>query len=135
MAIKRLRPIDILVTPGATMTVVIPPIDLNDRTDILIDTRFLTDPIMDTLDTSEGTEVVSIQVGATGTVYPLYTARANIFYGDRFHKDYDYFVGFGTNGPPAAVLHFINFNTPRRARPYNPGNAGTPGDLTGDTPA
>jgi len=69
-------------------------------------------------------EQVFIQVGSTS--YPLLTRLGNIFYADRLIINRRYRIAFGNNGLPAAVPHFINFNTPRCTRAYNPADGTVP---------
>jgi len=75
-------------------------------------------------ETSTGIEQVFIQIN--GTSSPLLTRLGNLFYADRliFHREYR--IAFGNNGLPAGIPHFINFNTPRCTRAYNPADGTVP---------
>jgi len=75
-------------------------------------------------DTATNIEQVFLQVN--GTSYPLLTRLGNIFYADRLILHRRYHIAFGTNGLPVGVPHFINFNTPRCTRAYNPADGTVP---------
>ncbi|MCL2002753.1 MAG: hypothetical protein FWG72_01970 [Oscillospiraceae bacterium] len=119
---KFLNPIDITVVPGATLTITIPEIGLENG---LVRTLkyCLTRAAQIKMNTATGTEVVSIMNGAGGTVYPLLTRLGNIFYADKLRRCFEYRIAYGNNGAPAGVQHFISFNTPKCAWGYDPSNA------------
>ena len=122
-------PIDVVVVPSTSFTVVIPEIDLENG-DVHTLVYQLTRPEEIKADSATGTEQVFIQNGAGGTSYPLGTLLGNIFYADRLilcKKDpKKYRIAFANNGFPAAVQHFECLNTPKIANPYNPGNVTVP---------
>jgi hypothetical protein len=121
----RNMPIDLAIVPGTSVTITIPKQDFHNGKVIHIGFE-LTSALIEVFRTAEGTETVSIQNGVGGTIYPLITKLGNIFYADRLKLGYVYALAFGNNGMPAAIPHFLNLNTPKKAWPINPANA-TPG--------
>jgi len=115
------QPIDITVVSGTSVTIIIPEIDLvNGRVDVL---KFcLTKTQLAQLRTATGIETVSIQVGVSGTPLPLLTRLGNIFYADRLRQCFEYRIAYGNNGP-SSTQHFINLNTPKPYKGYDPGSA------------
>ena len=118
-----LRITDLTVVSGTSVTITIPDIILING--IVRTLQFFLTPAQRVLlDTSTGIEQVFIQTN--GTSYPLLTRLANIFYADRLIPRRQYRIAFGNNGLPAGIPHFINFNTPRCTRAYNPADGTTP---------
>jgi len=118
-----LRITDLTVVSGTSVTITIPDIILING--IVRTLQFFLTPAQRVLlDTSTGIEQVFIQTN--GTSYPLLTRLANIFYADRLIPRRQYRIAFGNNGLPAGIPHFINFNTPRCTRAYNPADGTAP---------
>ena len=116
---RMLKIINIAVVPGTSVTV-----NLSDAALIngaVQEFDFcLTEAQRVTFDTAAGTEQVFIQIGASGTPMPFLTRLGNIFYSDRLVPCRKYIIAYGNNGLPAAMAHFINFNTPKCTNAYNP---------------
>lgn len=117
-----LTPIDIVVVPGTSVTLVIPEIFLHDE-EVFCLKFCLTKAEWVKFRTATKTEQVYIQNGVGGIVYPLVTKFADIFFADRLRKCWEYRIGYGNNGMPAAIAHFIAFNPPDCACPIDPANA------------
>jgi hypothetical protein len=83
-------------------------------------------------DLIEGTEIVTVMNGIGGSAYVLENCLADIFYADRLHLGFCYRLRWSNNGPAnvsgttGLVGHFINLNTPRCARGFNPANTVIP---------
>jgi hypothetical protein len=83
-------------------------------------------------DLIEGNEYVNIQNGVGGTIYVLENCLADIFYADRLHLGFCYRLRWSNNGPAVQtgatglIAHFLNLNTPKCARGFNPANTTIP---------
>lgn len=126
---KTFKPIGITVIPGVQVTIIVPEQYLFNKEEYTL--KFcLTKPEIVEYSTIVGNEVVYIQNGVGGELYQLLDCAANIFYGSKliFNKCCNpvcYRLRFGNNGLPSSVEHFINLNTPKFSRAYNPSNAET----------
>ena len=120
-----LSPVDILVTSGTSVTVVIPPIDLFNGKFFWMFLN-LSDQAEDKLQTATNIEPVSVQNGATGTVYPLNDILGNVFYSGKLKNRHLYKIAFGTDGAPGKVLHFQCLTVEECAKGYNAGAGSTP---------
>ena len=118
---------DLAVVPGTSVTITLSEMPLINGTTRSFD-FCLNEAQRILFDTAQGIEQVFIQIG-TATAAPLLTRIGNIFYSDRliFHREYR--IAYGNNGLPAGIPHFINFNTPRCTRAYNPADGTTPPTL------
>ena len=116
------NPIDVTVVSGTSVTIMIPEVALvNGKVDKM---KFcLTKADRAQLETAVGTEPVSIQAGAAGTPIPLLTRIGNVFYADRLELHYNYRIAYANNGPSGP--HFLNLNTPKPGRAYDPNNGAT----------
>ena len=116
----KLKPIKLEVSPGTKVTIIVPDVHLHKGKEFDL-VFFLTCPAAQTYSTITSTEAVYIQTG--GVDYQLLDKAADIFYGGLLHRDRCYRIRFGNNGLPGKVKHFINLDSPRCARPYDPNNA------------
>lgn len=128
---KTLRPIDITVVPGTQVTIVIPEVFLHKGKCFTL-AFCLTKAEVVKYSTITGTEPVFIQNGVTGTIDQLLDNAGDLFYGDKLLRDFCYRIRFGNNGLPSSVPHWINLNTPRCSRAYDPNNANA-GPTTDET--
>lgn len=127
-----LTPIDLIVTSGTSVVIVVSQVFLKDG-------KFFNMPFclseanrVKFRDLITGTEVVTIQNGVAGNAYVLEDNTADIFYADLLRLGWRYRVRWGNNGPATTdgttglVGHFLNLNTPCYARKYNPANTTIP---------
>lgn len=122
-----LEPIDIIVTAGTSVTVVIPEITLFDKRCFTL-VFYLTRPEIERLRLAVGTEPVLIQNGVGGTAFPLEDCAADVFYANELILGYKYRIRFGNNGATTVagvggLSHYINLNTPCCKRQIDPANA------------
>lgn len=130
---KCLKPIDITVVSGTSVTITIPEIFLR-KGKIHTLVFCLTEAEFVKFKSVIGTEVVLIQNGAGGISYVLEDNSGDIFYADKLLIGFEYRIKFGNNGPAVQtgsvglISHFINLNTPCCSRAYDPGNTTVPAD-------
>ncbi|MCL1859091.1 MAG: Ig domain-containing protein [Oscillospiraceae bacterium] len=122
-----IRPIDLIITSGTSVTIVIPPQFLVNGKHFNLDFRLSEPDRVKFRDLIEGTEQVFIQNGVGGTSYILEDNNADVFYSDLLRLGFCYILRWGNNGAAATgggggVQHFLNLNTPCCARRYNPAN-------------
>lgn len=115
------KPIDITVSSGSYVIITVPAMYL---TKGCVNTlRFcLTKPDWVKYKTIIGNEIVYIQNGVNGENYQLEDKAGDVFYADKLLENYEYRIVFGNNGI-GGVQHFLNLNTPKCARGYDPNNA------------
>lgn len=130
---KILRPIDITVVPGVTLTITIPQIFLKKGKCHTL--KFcLTEAEIVKLKSATRTEAVLIQNGVGGISYVLEDSSGDIFYADKLLLGFCYRIKFGNNGPAVQagtvglIAHFININTPCCSIGIDPANATIPAD-------
>lgn len=111
---------NIAVVPGTSVTITLSEMPLING-EVREFEFCLTEALRLIFDTAAGTEKVSLIIG-TSDPMPLLTRLGNIFYADRLILCRKYIIAYGNNGLPAAIPHFINFNTPKCATAYNPAN-------------
>lgn len=127
-----LKPIDIAVVSGVSVTITVPEVFLRDGK--CFDLLFcLHEPDrVKFCDLIEGNEVVTIQNGVGGISYVLEDKNGDTFYADLLRLGFCYVLRFGNNGPSiqtgqvSGIAHFINLNTPCCARRFNPANTTIP---------
>lgn len=129
---KTLRPIDLIITSGTSVVIVIPEVFLKDGKFFNLLFCLAEAEKVKFRDLIIGTEVVTIQNGVAGNQYVLEDNAADIFYADLLQLGWCYRIRFGNNGPAntegttGLVGHFFNCNTPCCARKYNPANTTIP---------
>lgn len=134
---KTLKPIDLIVTSGTSVVIVVPEVFLKDGRFFNLLFCLSDANKVKFRDLITGTEVVTIQNGVAGTAYVLEDNTADIFYADLLRLGWCYRIRWGNNGPAVTagttglVGHFLNLNTPCCARKYNPANTVIPTIETG----
>jgi len=121
-----LRVLDIIVTAGTSVTIIIPDITLFDKRMFTLD-FCLTRPQIEKLRLAQGTEPVFIRDGVSGSDFILEDCAGDIFYSNSLIPNYKYRIRFGNNGPidetgTGALNHYININTPCCKRQIDPAN-------------
>lgn len=121
-----LRVLDIIVTAGTSVTIIIPDITLYDKRMFTLD-FCLTRPQVEKLRLSQGTEPVFIRDGISGSDFPLEDCAGDQFFSNSLLPGYKYRIRFGNNGPVDAVgtgglSHYLNINTPCCKRQIDPAN-------------
>lgn len=122
---EKLKPIGLTVTSGVQVNVVIPEIYVLKGKTIAV--KFcLTKPEIVEYSKIIGNELVYIQNGPGGDVAQLLDCAADIFYGSKLLLNkcdpFVYILRFGNNGLPSSIKHWININTPKCSRAYDPAN-------------
>jgi hypothetical protein len=129
---KRIRPIALTIISGTSVTITIPPQFLKPGKHLDLDFCLSEPDIVQFRDLIEGNEAVTIMNGVGGIVYILENSLADIFYADRLHIGYCYRLRWSNNGPAnqtgttGLIGHFLNLNTPKCARGFNPANTMIP---------
>jgi len=122
---RNLEITNIAVEPGTSVTITLS--DMPHINGTVREFEFcLTEAQRLMFDAAAGIEEVFIIIGTGSTPMPLLTRLANIFYSDRLIPCRKYVIAYGNNGLPTAVAHFINFNTPKCTRAYNPADVPAP---------
>ena len=117
-----MRPIDITVIPGTEVIITVPETYLHKNKCYTLE-LCLTKPEIQKYSTITGIEIVFIKNGVCGEQYRLIDNAGDVFYADKLLRGYEYRLRFGNNGLPEAIPHFINLNTPKCSRGYDPNNA------------
>lgn len=129
---RTLRPIDIIVSSGVSVVIVIPEVFLKDGKFFNLLFCLTEAERVKFRDLITGIEVVTIQNGVGGNAYVLEDNTADIFYADLLQIGWCYRIRWGNNGPATTdgttglVGHFLNLNTPCCARKFNPANTVIP---------
>lgn len=121
-----LRPVDIIVTTGVSVIIVIPEITLYDKRCFTLFFK-LTRPQIEKLRLAKGTEKVRIQNGVSGSAFPLEDCAGDAFYANSLLPCYKYRIRFGNDGVvdttgTSGLSHYINLNTPCCKRQINLAN-------------
>lgn len=127
-----LRPIDLIVTSGTSVVIVVAEVFLKDGKHFDMPFCLSNANKVKYKDLITGVEVVTIQNGVGGTAYVVEDKKFDIFYSDSLVLGYCYRLVWGNNGPATTdgstglVGHFGNLNTPCCARKFNPANTVIP---------
>lgn len=121
-----LRVLDIIVTAGTSVVIVIPEITLYDKRMFTL-CFDLTRAQIEKLRLAQGTEPVFIRDGISGTDFPLEDCAGDQFFSNSLIPCYKYRLRFGNNGPvdtagTGGLSHYINLNTPCCKRQIDPAN-------------
>jgi len=125
---RPIHPIDITVTSGSSVVITIPEVFLRNGKHYSLLFELTPPELVKFHDLITGSEVVKIKNGVSGDAYVLMCSAGNIFYADRLHLGRCYRLRYGNNAPEntagtsGGVKHFINLDTPRCARGYDPAN-------------
>lgn len=114
-----LEPIDIIVTAGVSVVIIIPEITLFDKRCFSLE-FCLTRPEIEKLRLAQGIEVVLIRNGVNGTDFVVEDCAADVMLSNELIVGYCYRIRFGNNGAisttAGGLSHYIVLNTPKCKR-------------------
>lgn len=123
--------VDIKVFSGTQVNIIIEPVELFNEKEYCFELCLNKKQIRE-YSKIIGTELVYVQNGCGGENIQLWNKAGNIFYGVKLILGCCYVIRFGNNGAPGSVRHFLNLNTPKCSRAYDPANSDT-GTITTDS--
>ena len=115
-----IKPIEISVTSGAKVDIIVSPMDLDNGKcyNLLFCVPKAQEELFDKI---QGNEIVFVQIGTTGTSIQLTELNGNVFYAGKLQHARCYRLMYGNNGLPSKTLHLVCLNTPCCSF-FNPGN-------------
>lgn len=126
--------IDIEVVSGVQVNIIIAPVELFNEKEYCFDLCLNKKQVRE-YSKIQSTELVYIENGCGGERIQLDNKAGNIFYGGKLILGHCYVIRFGNNGSTGGSgggrRHFINLNTPKCSRAYDPSNSDT-GTITTD---